>query len=114
MDSFFRQKRVLVTGACGTVGRELVRQLSEIGELGELICIDNNESELFFLEQRFGNLCCGHFFLACQMVSAVCTPNFFASSFFARMMPCLFSGFPQTAMGTLFSSGLSMLSTEAK
>ena len=29
----------------------------------------------------------GHFCFACQMVSAVCTPKRFASSFFARMTP---------------------------
>ena len=53
MDSFFNDKRVLVTGACGTVGNELVRQLLEDNNVGELIGIDNNESELFFLEQKF-------------------------------------------------------------
>lgn len=48
-------KRVLVTGACGTVGTELVRQLLENDKYkpGELIGIDNNESELFFLDQRY-------------------------------------------------------------
>ena len=49
MDDFFSQKRVLVTGACGTVGRELIRQLLEEYPLGELIALDNNEGELFFL-----------------------------------------------------------------
>ena len=29
VNSFFKEKRVLVTGACGTVSRELVRQLLE-------------------------------------------------------------------------------------
>ncbi len=53
LNSFFTQKRVLVTGACGTVGSELVRQLLESYQVGELTGIDNNESELFFLEQRF-------------------------------------------------------------
>jgi len=53
MNSFFKEKRVLVTGACGTVGRELVRQLLEDYEVGELIALDNNESEIFFLEQRY-------------------------------------------------------------
>lgn len=53
MQTFFQDKRVLVTGACGTVGRELVRQLAELDEIGELIGIDNNESELFFIEQQF-------------------------------------------------------------
>ena len=49
----FANKRILVTGACGTIGRELVRQLLGNYDAGELIGIDNNESELFFLEQRF-------------------------------------------------------------
>jgi len=34
MDSFFTEKRVLVTGACGTVGNELVRQLLEECQVG--------------------------------------------------------------------------------
>lgn len=53
MNSFFKEKRVLVTGACGTVGRELIRQLLEDYEVAELIALDNNESEIFFLEQKF-------------------------------------------------------------
>ena len=64
MNSFFKKKRVLVTGACGTVGRELVRQLLEDYEVGELIALDNNESEIFFLEQRFSNYPSTSFFLA--------------------------------------------------
>ncbi|RLE28432.1 MAG: polysaccharide biosynthesis protein [Acidobacteria bacterium] len=46
-------KRVFITGACGTIGNELVRQLLENHQIAELTGIDNNESELFFLEQRF-------------------------------------------------------------
>lgn len=48
----FKDKTVLVTGACGTVGAELVRQL--VGsEAANVICIDNNETELFFqIEQH--------------------------------------------------------------
>ena len=58
-------KRVLVTGACGTVGSELIRQLLENGyEPAEIIALDNNESELFFLEQRFLSDSRGSFFLA--------------------------------------------------
>ena len=53
MNTFFSDKRVLVTGACGTVGSELVRQLLQDYVVEELIALDNNESELFFLEQRF-------------------------------------------------------------
>lgn len=64
MISFLKGKRVLVTGACGTVGSELVRQLLEDYQVGELIALDNNESELFFLEQRFSSFRNAYFFLA--------------------------------------------------
>jgi FlaA1/EpsC-like NDP-sugar epimerase len=53
MKEFFKDKRVLVTGCCGTVGSELVRQLLKEYQVGELIGLDNNESELFFMEQRY-------------------------------------------------------------
>lgn len=46
-------KRVLVTGACGTVGREVLRQLLPLGT-AEIIGVDNNESDLFFLAERYG------------------------------------------------------------
>ena len=47
----FAEKTVLVTGSCGTVGAELVRQLVD-SPAAEIVCLDNNESELFFqLEQ---------------------------------------------------------------
>ena len=49
MNTFFKDKCVLVTGACGTVGSELVRQLLENYEVSELIGVDNNESELWYL-----------------------------------------------------------------
>jgi FlaA1/EpsC-like NDP-sugar epimerase len=64
MSTFFRDKRVLVTGACGTVGRELVRQLLESQSVEELIALDNNESELFFLEQQFSMCPNARYFLA--------------------------------------------------
>jgi FlaA1/EpsC-like NDP-sugar epimerase len=64
MDSFFSVKRVLVTGACGTVGRELVKQLLEDYDTSELVALDNNESELFFLEQRFAEHTNAGFFVA--------------------------------------------------
>lgn len=51
---FLNNKRVLVTGCCGTVGSELCRQLLEDRyHVTELVGIDNNESELFFVEQHF-------------------------------------------------------------
>ncbi len=45
-------KRVVVTGACGTIGKELVNQLIKNYEIGELVGLDNNESELFFVDQK--------------------------------------------------------------
>lgn len=49
--SFFTGKTILVTGGCGTVGRELVQQLLNHAPQ-ELRVIDSNESEIFFLEQE--------------------------------------------------------------
>jgi len=48
MRDFFADKRVFVTGCCGTIGFELVRQLLEVYQVGEFSGMDNNESELFF------------------------------------------------------------------
>ena len=64
MNSFFADERVLVTGACGTVGRELVRQLLEEQNVEELVALYNNESELFFLEQHYQDFSNSHYFLA--------------------------------------------------
>lgn len=64
MQDFFKNKKIVVTGACGTVGAELCRQLLEDLEIGELIGLDNNESEMFFLEQQFSKYSCVHFALA--------------------------------------------------
>ncbi len=47
-------KRVLITGVVGTIGRELLRQLVQF-EPGEIIGIDNNESEVFFVQQEFAS-----------------------------------------------------------
>ena len=59
-----KQKSILITGACGTVGRELIRQLLDQHQIGELIALDNNESELFALEQQFAEYGHANFFLA--------------------------------------------------
>ncbi len=49
--TFFTNKSILVTGGCGTVGREIVRQL--LGhDPREIRVVDTNESEIFFLEQE--------------------------------------------------------------
>jgi FlaA1/EpsC-like NDP-sugar epimerase len=47
----WRDKRVAVTGVAGTIGRELVRHLLPLG-VREIVGIDNNESALFFLQER--------------------------------------------------------------
>ncbi|PTN33804.1 polysaccharide biosynthesis protein [Desulfonatronum sp. SC1] len=62
--AYLADKTVLVTGCCGTVGAELVQQLLERYAVGELIGLDNNESELFFSEQRHKAYSNAHFFLA--------------------------------------------------
>jgi len=64
VNPLFKDKRILVTGACGTVGKELIRQLLKKHRVGELIGIDNNESELFFLEDEFAAYKNCSFFLA--------------------------------------------------
>ncbi|MFC1799005.1 SDR family NAD(P)-dependent oxidoreductase [Thermodesulfobacteriota bacterium] len=64
MNTFLRNKRILVTGACGTVGQQLLRQLFEEHQVAELVALDNNESELFFLEQTFSMHSQATFFLA--------------------------------------------------
>jgi len=57
-------KRILVTGACGTVGRELIRQLLEEYKVKELVGLDNNESELFYIEHKYAGHEQASFFLA--------------------------------------------------
>ena len=57
-------QRILVTGACGTIGRELIRQLLDHFQVKELVALDNNESALFFLEEEFAEYPQAAFFLA--------------------------------------------------
>ena len=49
VDDFFAARRVAVTGAAGTVGRELVRQLLRLG-VTEVRALDNDENGLFELD----------------------------------------------------------------
>lgn len=55
MSSIFKNKRILITGACGTIGAELVRQLLTNPRYSpeEVIGIDNNENQLFFIDQAW-------------------------------------------------------------
>lgn len=43
---------VLITGVCGTVGRELLRQIVA-RKPAELIGLDNNETDIFFLSEEY-------------------------------------------------------------
>ncbi len=48
----FAGKQVMITGACGTVGKELLRQILHHSP-ARVVCVDNNESMLFFLQQAY-------------------------------------------------------------
>jgi len=62
--SGLKDKTVAVTGCCGTVGKELARQLLEVYEVKELVGLDNSESELFFVQQTFKEFSNAKFFLS--------------------------------------------------
>jgi FlaA1/EpsC-like NDP-sugar epimerase len=64
MKSGLTNKKILITGCCGTIGRELLKQLVESYEPEEVIGIDNNETGLFFVEQEFINTNRTKFYLA--------------------------------------------------
>lgn len=55
MIELYKGKRILVTGAAGTVGKELIRQLVGMSP-SELRLVDNNESETFFLMEEYRDL----------------------------------------------------------
>lgn len=61
---YIRGKTVLVTGVCGTVGKQLAHQLIEQYEVGTLIGLDHNESELVFLDERYGRNANARFILS--------------------------------------------------
>ncbi|MES0488506.1 MAG: SDR family NAD(P)-dependent oxidoreductase [Leptospirales bacterium] len=54
MNNYFSNKKILITGAAGTIGRELIKQLLEF-EVREIKAIDNNEAELFYLNEKYRN-----------------------------------------------------------
>jgi len=64
--SWYQNKRVLVTGACGTIGAEIVRQLLTDKRYAakEVVGIDNHESDLFFLDQAYLKYPNAHFSVA--------------------------------------------------
>jgi FlaA1/EpsC-like NDP-sugar epimerase len=54
MKNFYKGRKILLTGAAGTIGKELVRQLVSF-KPAELRLMDNNESEMFFLMEEYRN-----------------------------------------------------------
>ena len=66
MKKIFKNKKILVTGACGTVGRELIKQLllDKRYSPEEVIGIDNNENATFFLDQDYLEFPKAKFFVA--------------------------------------------------
>lgn len=66
MFSYFDDRSILVTGACGTVGSELVRQLLQNSRFRpkHVIGIDNNESQIFFEDQKYLDDKRAYFFVA--------------------------------------------------
>lgn len=55
MSSRFKDKNVLITGVCGSVGSETLKQILEENP-NQIIGIDNNESALFFLKEEYKHL----------------------------------------------------------
>lgn len=51
---YYQGKRILVTGSAGSIGSQIVSRLLEL-EPGVIRILDNNETGLFELEQRFGS-----------------------------------------------------------
>ena len=51
MKNLYKNKKVLITGAAGTIGKELINQLLPLG-VKEIKAIDNNEASLFFLNEE--------------------------------------------------------------
>lgn len=50
---FFQNKKILITGGAGTIGKQLIHHLSRFYEPAEIRIIDNNEAELFFLSEQY-------------------------------------------------------------
>ncbi|MFC1672136.1 polysaccharide biosynthesis protein, partial [Planctomycetota bacterium] len=51
VSEYLEGKRILITGAAGSIGSELCRQVSEF-KPSELILLDHNENKLYFLERE--------------------------------------------------------------
>ena len=52
MKNLYKNKKVLITGAAGTIGKELIKQLLSL-DVKEIKAIDNHETSLFFLNENY-------------------------------------------------------------
>ena len=51
-ENLWQGQRILITGVCGTIGKELLAQIIQ-KQPAEVIGLDNNESELFFSTENY-------------------------------------------------------------
>jgi FlaA1/EpsC-like NDP-sugar epimerase len=61
---WLKDRRIMVTGSCGSIGSEIARQLLQF-DPGALILVDRSESGQFFLDHELRNLDLNH---CCQVV----------------------------------------------
>lgn len=54
LEGVFKGKRILITGAAGSIGSEIARQLRSFN-VGRLVLLDQNERGVYDLEREFGN-----------------------------------------------------------
>jgi len=48
-------KKILITGACGTIGKVLLKKLSKSLTVQKIYAIDNDESKIFYLKKKYKN-----------------------------------------------------------
>ncbi len=66
MNKLFKDKSILITGAGGTVGSELIRHLltNDMYSPNEVVGLDNNENSIFFLDQAYLNFKNARFYVS--------------------------------------------------
>lgn len=52
MKKFYSDKNIFITGAAGTIGKELIKHLIKFNPKN-IIATDNNETEIFFLAEKY-------------------------------------------------------------